>query len=52
MKLIVNNITYDDALTVAVALGRDFKKVEDKAKEKGKKTKSRAEIIADLKKAR
>lgn len=50
MKLIVNNIDYDQALTIAVVLGRDTKNIEDKAKEKGKKTKTRPEIIADLKK--
>lgn len=50
MKLIVNNITYDDALAVAVVLKRDMKPIEDKAKANGKNTKTRDEIIADLKK--
>jgi len=52
MKLLVKNITYDDALAVAVLLGRDMKPIEDKAKAKGKKTKTRAQIVADLKKAK
>lgn len=50
MKLIVNNVTFDQIKAIAVYLDRDTKDVDDKAKKHGKKVKTRAEIIADFKK--
>jgi hypothetical protein len=47
MKLIIENITFDEAKMVAILLGRDFTEIDKKGK-----TKSKEDLIKEIKKVK
>lgn len=49
-KLIIKDITIDEMQKVAFVLGRDFKEIEKKEKDKGTTIKSESVLVAEIEK--
>lgn len=48
MNLLIKNIDINEAKKVAILLGRDFKGIEEKEKNKGREPKTDAELITEI----